>query len=78
MSLEAALAATPHTAKGPVCGVARIKAELGERDAAFLEEQLAKDDQFMVGRLAAALKAEGYAISSETLRRHKRRTCACP
>src|SRR5690349_9261188 len=43
VSLADRLAATPSPVKGPACGVGRIKAQLDEKDAAFLEAQLAID-----------------------------------
>jgi hypothetical protein len=78
MSLADSLAATPATRKGPACAVARVKAGLGPDEAAFLEQQLALDDPYIVGRLSAALKAEGYIVGADTLRRHKRGVCVCP
>jgi hypothetical protein len=78
VSLADSLAATPATRKGPACAVARIEASLGPDEAAYLEQQLALDDPYMAGRLSAALKAEGYTVSADTLRRHKRGVCVCP
>lgn len=77
MSLADSLAATAANRKGPACAVARIKASLGPDEGAYLEQQLAIDDPYMIGRLVGALKAEGHIVGGDTLRRHKRRDCQC-
>jgi hypothetical protein len=66
--------------QGPTCTLRRVLALLAEEspdEHAALRAALA-DRRYTGRQIAAALRAEGFEVSSITVNRHRRRECACP
>lgn len=60
-----------------VCSLVRIRQQLSTDEQHELDELLA--DPTVVGSdLTSVLRGRGFAITSQSLQRHRRRACACP
>jgi len=76
-SLAEAFATAPRTRKGPTCGVGVVLARMPDDDRQALLEAMA-DETATAPWLAKILQANGYALTSCQLQRHRRKECRCP
>ena len=75
MGLKDALANETRTRKGPRCTVCALLDTLPADDAAVLGNALA-NPVIHGSQIARALQAEGHAVRSQTVVRHRRGDCA--
>lgn len=76
MSLADRLSEQEVIRKGPPCTVAAIIARLDDRDRDALLAAL-WDKMVTLRKIHSDLIAEGFAVSVQTLSRHRRGDCAC-
>jgi hypothetical protein len=74
MSLADSLKANATTVKGPTCSVCALLAKLDKADAKVLQAAL-DNDEFAATGISRALRAEGYIVGSEPIRRHRKGEC---
>jgi len=65
------------TAPKKPCIVGIIRLRLDDDDRDFLDEALADADTWTAPRLSALLRDEGHALSSTSVRNHRRGECRC-
>jgi hypothetical protein len=75
MGFADTLGQQPKRQAGTRCGVAVTLAQMEPDDAAALTEALA-DHTIDASRISRALRAEGFDVSDQTVRRH-RTGCGC-
>lgn len=75
MTLSAALAQAKVTRKGPRCTMCALLDRLDTRDRDALTAAL-NDAGYSSSAISRALKAEGHAIGSHTVNRHRSGGCA--
>lgn len=63
--------------KGPKCTACTLLETLATEDSAALAAALA-DPSFSTAAIARALRVEGYAVSAQTLGRHRKKECSGP
>jgi ABC-type siderophore export system fused ATPase/permease subunit len=78
MSLKDALATEKDASrKGPLCGLAILRARLDKADLTALDEYLADRDGVTTASIHRALLTEGHRIGKNTIERHRRGDCSC-
>lgn len=80
MSLDEAIAAEPRTAKGPECGVAKLKRRLSPEDGEKVEALFTavRDGDRTAASVARILTRAGFPFTGNRLANHLRGECKCP
>lgn len=61
---------------GPVCGIARIRGQLGPTEQGELDRALA-DPNLTATAIARVLRKRHFIIGDDSVRRHRKPDCAC-
>lgn len=76
MGLKTAARAVEAQKPGPKCGFGSILRSLDPEDLAYYDQMI--DEGREGAYIARVFRADGYEVSADKVRRHRKGDCACP